>query len=101
MSKGKKRVMLFEARTTDGNGQPVDLDYPGDGAGHYIIVSGNLGGGNVGIRIQASTGEWVPFINGTLSEVGCIFLESTHSQKRIRATLTGSAGANVTVEVVS
>ena len=99
--RGKKRILLFQGQTADGNGDERKLDYPGDGAGHFIIVSGNLGGGSIQLQIKAIDGSWVNILNGVISELTCTFLESTHSQRIIRAVLSGSSGANVNVEVIS
>ena len=101
--------ILTQDQTVDGVGSATPtLARKYNGAGAYIFVSGDLGGGTVQIEflspnfnIEAGHGSdvWVPVDGGAIDTALVKVNIRIPDNVVVRSNLTGSSGADVSVEI--
>lgn len=89
-------IIFFENQASDATSDGYTLIR--NARGHYISVSGSLGGGTVTVEMQVG-GAWAPIDGGEFTAPAVKFLEGAAGGKRLRAVLSGATGASVTVGV--
>ena len=65
----------------------------------YILVSGDLGGGDLDIQMALTKDEFVSIDGGAFTELGARLLDGIPQGARLRGVLANSTAANLTVEI--